>query len=98
VLWGDEEVVRERFGRGLSKLSLERVIYRFDYPFGPEQVIALFRDTYGPMTQAFAKLSPDDRALLHTELVDLWASRNRATTWDRTIVDAEYLQVVGVRA
>src|SRR3984885_9191 len=33
VLWGDEETVRQRFAKGVSKLSLSRQKIMFDYPF-----------------------------------------------------------------
>jgi SAM-dependent methyltransferase len=98
VLWGDEAVVRERFGTGLSDLRLTRVIYRFDYPFGPAEVVEFFRQYYGPTTKAFGALGDAEQASLRRELVDLWGSHNRASEPGRTIVDAEYLEVVGVRA
>lgn len=98
LLWGDEDVVRERFGPGLSGLRLTRVNYRFDYPFPPEGVVDFFRQYYGPATRAFASLGEADRAALRADLVDLWTSHDQATAADRTIVDAEYLEVVGVRA
>jgi len=43
-------------------------------------------------------LGDADRAALRSALVDLWSSRNQANNGDRTIVDAEYLEVVGIRA
>lgn len=98
VLWGDESVVRERFGAGVSDLRLTRVSYRFDYPFAPAEVVEFFRQYYGPTTRAFATLGEADRAALRADLVDLWASHNQASEPDRTIVDAEYLEVVGIRA
>jgi SAM-dependent methyltransferase len=98
VLWGDENVVRERFGSGVSELRLERVAYRFDYPFTPAEVVEFFREYYGPTTRAFATLEGSDQQALRAALVDLWASNNQALTPNRTIVDAEYLEVVGVRA
>jgi hypothetical protein len=98
VLWGDENVVRERFGGGVSTLRLTRVTYRFDYPFPPEAVVEFFRQYYGPTTRAFDALGETDRLALRTALVDLWASRNHSGDPARTIVDAEYLEVVGVRA
>ena len=97
VLWGDENVVRERLGAGLSALRLTRVNYRFDYPFGPPEVVEFFRQYYGPTTRAFAVLGEAERAALRASLVDLWASHNRAARPDRTMVDAEYLEVIGVR-
>jgi SAM-dependent methyltransferase len=98
VLWGDEDVVRARFGKGVSALALTRVKYRFDYPFDPAGVVEFFRENYGPTTRAFAQLSDDDRKVLHGELVELWASHNQASTKDRTVVDGEYLEVVATRA
>ena len=98
VLWGDEGVVRERFGEGVSDLRLTRVNYRFDYPFSPAGVVEFFRKNYGPTTRAFASLEETDRTALRADLVDLWASHNQSTESNRTVVDAEYLEVVGVRA
>ncbi len=98
VLWGDESVVRERLGPGVSDLRLTRVNYRFDYPFTPAGVVEFFRANYGPTARAFAALGEPDRTALRADLVDLWTSHNLASEPDRTIVDAEYLEVVGVRA
>jgi hypothetical protein len=60
VPWGDENTVRERFGTGVSDLRLTRVIYRFDYPFSPADVVEFFRQNYGPTTRAFAALRAED--------------------------------------
>jgi SAM-dependent methyltransferase len=98
ALWGDEATVRQRLGTGLSDLQLTRVDYRFDYPFGPADVVEFFRENYGPTTRAFATLGDADRAALRAELVALWTTHNQATEPTRTIVDAQYLQVVGIRA
>jgi SAM-dependent methyltransferase len=97
VLWGDESVVRERFGAGVFDLRLTRVSYRFDYPFAPAEVVEFFRENYGPTTRAFATLGQADRASLRADLVDLWSSHNQANEPARTIVDAEYLEVLAVR-
>ena len=43
VRWGDEDVVRERLGPGLSSLRMTKVTYRFDYPFSPSGVVEFFR-------------------------------------------------------
>lgn len=98
VLWGDEGVVRERFRSGASRLELTRVSYRFDYPFGPADVVEFFRQYYGPATRAFASLDEAQRAALRAELVQLWTAHNTATAAGRTTVDAEYLEVVATRA
>ena len=98
VLWGDERTVTERFGSGVSHLRLSRVNYRFDYPFSPADVVEFFRENYGPTTRAFNSLGEADRAALRADLGHLWTSHNIATDPTRTLVDAEYLEVVGVRA
>jgi hypothetical protein len=98
VLWGDEKTVRERFGSGVSTLRLTRVNYRFDYAFGPAEVVEFFRQYYGPTTRAFATLGEADRSALRADLVELWTAHNQTTEPGRTVVDAEYLEVVGIRA
>jgi hypothetical protein len=98
VLWGDEATVRERFGDGLSDLRMTRVIYRFRYPFSPEGVVEFFRTHYGPATRAFTALDLEQRETLQTALVNLWATHNQAVEPGQTVVDAEYLEVIGVRA
>ena len=98
LLWGDEAIVRERFGAGVSDLRLTRVLYRFDYPFGPADVVEFFREYYGPATRAFAAIDEAAQAALRRELVQLWSTDNTATVTGRTTVDAEYLEVVATRA
>jgi SAM-dependent methyltransferase len=98
VLWGDERVVAERLGAGVSHLHVTRVNYRFDYPFGPADVVEFFRQNYGPTTRAFASLDEIDQAALRRNLVTLWSSHNTAADAARTIVEAEYLDVIGIRA
>lgn len=95
TLWGSEDVVRQRLATGLTDLQLTRVNYRFDYPFGPAAVVEFFRENYGPTTQAFASLSSADQATLRSALVEHWQAHNQATSPNRTLVDAEYLMVIG---
>jgi ubiquinone/menaquinone biosynthesis C-methylase UbiE len=98
LLWGDERTVTERFGARVSKLRLTRVNYRFDYAFSPAEVVEFFRQYYGPATRAFASLPEAEQDTLRADLVALWSSRNQSTDPARTIVDGEYLEVVGIRA
>ncbi len=97
VLWGDEATVRERLGDGLSELHLVRQYYTFSYPFPPSDVVELFRLYYGPTNQAFVSLDGAGEEHLRRELESLWSSHNRAGR-DCTTVQAEYLEVIGVRA
>ncbi len=96
VLWGDEETVRARFGDGVSDLCLQPRHYTFDFPFPPAQVVDFFATYYGPTNQLFASLSRDAYQDLHAELEALWFSHNRANH-AMTVVEAEYLEVIGTR-
>ena len=97
VLWGDEKVVRERLGGGVSDLKMKRRCYYFDYPFSPSEAVDLFRQCYGPTNRAFGSLDQYSADKLRDELETLWATHNRAGD-DLTFVAAEYLEVVAVRA
>ncbi len=97
VLWGDEKVVRERFGSGVSHLTLKRRDYVFTYPFPPAEVVELFRQCYGPTNRAFASLNDADASELRRHLEALWTSHNRGGH-GITVVPAEYLEVIAVRS
>ena len=94
---GHETTVRERFGNTVGSLSLTRTRYRFDYAFPPEGVVDFFRENYGP-NRAFGTLPQADQTSLRTALVDLWSGANQSPETGRTIVDAEYLEVLATRA
>jgi SAM-dependent methyltransferase len=97
VLWGDEETVRQRFSNGVSKLSLTRQKIAFNYPFPPTDVVALFRQYFGPTQTAFKRLDPDGQIALASQLESLWKEHNRAGD-GTTSVEAEYLDVRAIRA
>jgi ubiquinone/menaquinone biosynthesis C-methylase UbiE len=97
VLWGDEPTVRERFRSRVATLECSRHLYELSYPFSPADVVEFFRANYGPMTRAFASIGEQPQQQLRDELTDLWSRHNRATD-GTTKVDAEYLQVVAVKA
>lgn len=94
VLWGVEETVRERFAEGISKVETSRQNVRWLFPFSPADVVEHFRLYYGPAQKAFGALEGD---ALRKDLEELWASNNQATD-GTTLVNAEYLEVVAVRA
>jgi len=97
VLWGDETVVRERLGGGVSDLKMTRRQYSLTYPFPPAEVVDFFRQYYGPTNRAFASLDDNDARGLHEELRALWSAHNLAGD-ELTEVKAEYLEVIATRA
>ena len=97
ALWGDETVVRQRLGPGCSDLTMKRRQYTFTYPFPPAEVVEFFRQYYGPTNVAFASLDENNARRLREELEELWRSHNRGGD-ELTVVPAEYLEVIAVRA
>jgi ubiquinone/menaquinone biosynthesis C-methylase UbiE len=97
VLWGDETVVRERLGPGVSELKMTRRNYTFTYPFPPAEVVEFFRLYYGPTHRAFDSLDETASRRLREELEALWSAHNRGGD-ELTVVSSEYLEVIATRA
>jgi SAM-dependent methyltransferase len=97
ILWGREDVVKERLGNGIARLNTKRQEVRFEYPFPPEKVVALFREYFGPTKMAFAKLDPNGQERLSGAMESLWREHNESAN-GTTLVKAEYLEVHAVRS
>jgi len=97
VLWGEKAVVRERLGSGISEIQMRYRTCMFNYPFPPSEVVEFFRRYYGPTNRAFASLDPSAATELRDELEGLWSESNLAGD-GITVVPAEYLEVVAIRA
>jgi ubiquinone/menaquinone biosynthesis C-methylase UbiE len=97
LLWGQEQVVRERFGKKVSQLETTRQMATFHYPFPPKEVVQFFRRYFGPTQAAFSRLDEKQQAELTSRMEDLWITHNTATNGESKI-DAEYLDVRAVRA
>jgi SAM-dependent methyltransferase len=97
VTWGVERDVYERFaGAGIApaQVSLSRATWRFVHPGPPAELVALFRDFYGPTMNAYAAARADGReAALQAELEELFARENTAAD-GTTDIPATYLRVV----
>jgi 2-polyprenyl-3-methyl-5-hydroxy-6-metoxy-1,4-benzoquinol methylase len=96
LLWGDEAVVEERLGSGVSEIEFNRRLISFTFPFGVAETIEYWRDYYGPTHKAFAALDENGQAALRRDLEELWTENNQATD-GTTHVEAEYLEVKAVR-
>jgi len=92
LLWGQEAVVRERFGAAVRNLTITRRLYPFAYPFGPAKVAAFFAEYYGPTNRGYAALGDAARQALHEDLVALW-THNNLNTDGTTRVESEYIEV-----
>ena len=97
LLWGDEATCRQRFGAGVQDLAVMRRMYPFEYPFPPAMVVDFFFAYYGPTNRAYASLGDEGKEALRHDLTALW-TRNNLASDGTTRVDAEYLEVAGIRA
>ena len=91
-LWGDEQVVRQRFGGGAREVQTKKYICDFVYPFAPAKVLDLFRQYFGPTKVAFARLDEAGQKALADDLERLWVAHNQAGD-GTTNIPAEYLEV-----
>jgi SAM-dependent methyltransferase len=94
-LWGDEAVVRERFGEGVIVSATKRTLV-FDIPMSPHETNQHFSQYSGSTQMLMQKLDPQRREELMKEMVAHWTNRNRGGA-TRTIVDSEYLEVFAAR-
>jgi SAM-dependent methyltransferase len=106
MLWGDEQIVRERFAQAATDLRLPADALQvscvprctvFDIPNTPREVVGLFRQFYGPTVVAYARLDADKQDELTEALTALWMSCNTAQD-GATSVASEYLEVVVSRS
>jgi SAM-dependent methyltransferase len=95
--WGDDATARQRLQDGVAKLDTTKRLYPMRYPFPPADVVEFFRAYYGPTNRAFSALDADGQSALRLDLEQLWAGNNRAHDGS-TYVEAEYLEVVAIRA
>jgi SAM-dependent methyltransferase len=99
MTWGVEEQVTERFeaaGIPRDQITFEKDTFTFDYPGSPAELVAAFRDYYGPTMNAFDAAASDGReAELQAELEDLFNKQN--TGDEGTSIAATFLRVTVTR-
>jgi len=95
MLWGDEEQVRARFavqGVRPHRIAFERATWTFRHDGPPSELLAIFRDYYGPTMNAFEAAARDGRAdQLERELAELFNAQNKGG--ERTEIPATYLKI-----
>ena len=97
VLWGSEDVVRERLREGTSDIQTTRETIHFKYSFSPAQTVEHFFVYYGPSFKAFTALDENGQKALRAALEQHWTAANIATDGS-TDVPSEYLKVVARKA
>ncbi|HXF32568.1 MAG TPA: class I SAM-dependent methyltransferase [Solirubrobacterales bacterium] len=95
MLWGDPEVVTERFvGAGIpaDQVAFEQGVWNFDYEGSPTELVEVFRDYYGPTMNAFAAAREAGREdELRADLDELFLAQN--TGVDGTFIATNFLLV-----
>jgi SAM-dependent methyltransferase len=92
VLWGKEEVVKDRFGELGWEVQVTRQHLEFKYPFGAAEVVKLFREYFGPTKVAFSRLDAAGQKSMAADLEKLWADHNEGPP-HQIHVRGEYLEV-----
>ena len=97
MTWGIEANVAERFaaaGIPQKQISCVKDIYTFRAPKRPAELLADFRNYYGPTMNAFAAAERAGRAEdLQRELEALFERENRSQTPEATVIPATFLRV-----
>jgi hypothetical protein len=97
MTWGVEDDVVERFtaaGVPAERISFERDTYTFNVPTRPSELVATFRDYYGPTMNAFEAAAANGRdAELNAELDALFTSQNTSPDEGATSIPATFLRV-----
>lgn len=97
LLWGNEEIVKERFGDAVSHVILTKRIYPlWSYPFEVPEVVQFFFENYGPMEKALQSLDKESGRSLRADLEKLFSDYNVAKDGTTTLY-SEYLEVEAVR-
>ena len=97
LLWGNENVVRQRFANGASKITVTRVPIEMRYPFPAKGAVEFMRKYFGPTAAAYAKLDAAGQAALAADSEKLFADCNHGPAGE-TWVTSEYLEVHATRA
>jgi ubiquinone/menaquinone biosynthesis C-methylase UbiE len=97
MTWGVEANVVERFtaaGAPKDSITFARDTYTFSHPAPPSELLALFRQYYGPTMNAFEAAAKNGRAdELQRELEALFNAQNRSADPQRTSIPATFLRV-----
>ena len=89
--WGVDSVVRERFGSGVQ-IQTEKRNVRAEFEAPPAQVVALFREYFGPVKMLFERLDPDTQKRLAADMEQVFHSVNQHPNGGTTH-DSEFLEV-----
>lgn len=76
VLWGVDQVVRERFGQGVQVETGKQINYGDFGDLSPKESVAVFRDFFGPVKMTFARLDPEAQHHFIADMERLFTEHN----------------------
>ncbi|HET7599639.1 MAG TPA: methyltransferase domain-containing protein [Gemmatimonadales bacterium] len=91
--WGTEEVVRARFGSGVTELTCVRRTLELRFPVPPAAVTELFATNYGPTVMTLRATDPEGASRLRESLTRIFQQHNLGAA-GATVIAGEYLDVV----
>ncbi len=102
MLWGDETHVISRFenaGIARQNISFKRDTYTFNFNGSPSELVAIFKNYYGPTMNAFDAAEANGKAPeLQRQLEELFERQNISKSPGKTSIPAAFLRVtVNVR-
>jgi SAM-dependent methyltransferase len=97
MLWGVENEVIARFGAaGITpqNISFTKETFTFSGPFSPKELVARFKNYYGPTMNAFEAAEKNGKPLeLQRELEDLFSRQNTSQDQNSVSIPATFLKV-----
>lgn len=96
VLWGDEEIVKVRFGGRVSDLKFRRLSLLMNIPMPPQTVVEHFKQYFGPTQKTFMALDEEGQKKYRNDYTKLWEEYNISKDGN-TVVDSEYLEVIATK-
>lgn len=97
MLWGVENEVIARFGAaGITpqNISFTKETFTFSAPFSPKELVARFKNYYGPTMNAFEAAEKNGKASeLQRELEDLFSRQNTSQDQNSVSIPATFLKI-----
>lgn len=98
VLWGDEEIVKQRLNKDFTDIKLTRRLYpQWHYPFDADELVNLFRTHFGPVKRAFDSIDTQQADKLHDAFKAIYQENSIIENDILTITGGEYLEVAATR-
>ncbi|GAA0680004.1 hypothetical protein GCM10009104_00290 [Marinobacterium maritimum] len=98
MLWGDESTVRERLSGHFTNIRLSRKLYpKWRYTFSCDELVTLFRSTFGPVKRAFEAINTTEQQDLFNELREIYRTHSLPDGNGGISIQGEYLDVIATR-